>query len=87
MAGYVDPLEPVAGSEFSPLEDAADHFLTPCRHPPAVATPSRHAVISWRRGRVLYAHGVLRTLVIQRSLRGCFGMVEGICTQILGGCL
>lgn len=50
MVEYVDPREPVADSEFSPPEDAADRFLTPCRHPPAVATPSRHAVIAWQRG-------------------------------------
>jgi hypothetical protein len=39
MAGYVDPPEPVADSGFSPLEDAADHFLTPCRHSPGSCHP------------------------------------------------
>lgn len=48
MAGYVDPREPVADSEFSPLEYAADRFLTPCRHP-RQSPPPAHAVIAWHR--------------------------------------
>lgn len=40
MAGYVDPL--LSQSQIpnsAPLEDAADRFLTPCRHPPGNRHP------------------------------------------------
>lgn len=76
------PPEPVADSEFSPLEDAADRFLTPCRHSPlpAIATPSRHAVIAWRRGLCrsffeawITEYTVWRFKILQGGGGGCFG--------------